>query len=225
MQKKEEKQPLKIRSLAELKRVIQPGTEIKALSHGNHPDLIGLVRVVTEVQTNAFYSKIKDQPNHRLSACNYGKGFRSDFEKAGAYLFDGTTIKVLNSRKNDGSVLYEMEVYSPENGMTENNETEENNMNIFEQSRRMVERYRQTHPPGTRIELISMDDPYAPVPPGTRGTVTHVDDMGTLHMKWDNGSTLGIVPGEDSFRKLTAEELTEEQNEEIDEDNSPTMGM
>lgn len=77
MPKKDEKQPLRIKSLAELKRVIQPGTEIKALSHSNYPDIVGLVRVVTEVQTNAFYSKIKDQPSHRLSACNYGKGFRS----------------------------------------------------------------------------------------------------------------------------------------------------
>ena len=225
MQKKDEKQPLRIKSLAELKRAIQPGTEIKALSHSNYPDLIGLVRVVTEVQTNAFYSKIKDQPNHRLSACNYGKGFRSGFEKAGCYLFDGTTIKVLNSRKNDGSLLYEMEVYNPENSMTETTKTEENKLNEFEKNYRIAQQLREAYPPGTRLELISMDDPYAPVPSGTRGTLRFIDDMGTLHMKWDNGRTLGIVPGEDSFRKLTEEELAEEQNEDIDEDNAPVMGM
>ena len=29
-----------------------------------------------------------------------------------------------------------------------------------------------------------------------------VDDIGTIHMKWDNGRALGIVPGEDSFSVL-----------------------
>ena len=44
-------------------------------------------------------------------------------------------------------------------------------------------------------------------------------------MRWDNGRTLAIVPGEDSFRKLTDEELAEEQNDEMDEDNTPALGM
>ena len=69
---------------------------------------------------------------------------------------------------------------------------------------------RLNYPPGTRLELISMDDPHA-IPPGSRGTVDHVDDMGTIHMRWDSGRSLGIVPGEDSFRKLTTEELVAEQ--------------
>lgn len=62
---------------------------------------------------------------------------------------------------------------------------------------------KQRYPVGTRIELISMEDPYAPIYPGTKGTVAFVDDMGTLHMKWDNGRTLGIIPGEDDFRVLS----------------------
>ena len=70
-----------------------------------------------------------------------------------------------------------------------------------------------------------MDDPYAPVPSGIRGTVVHVDDAGQIHMKWDNGRTLALVPGEDSFRKLTDEELAEEQNNEMDEGNAPVLGM
>ena len=60
-----------------------------------------------------------------------------------------------------------------------------------------------------------MDDPYAPVPPGTRGTVAAVDDVGTIHMKWDNGRTLGVVPGVDQFRKLTAQEIQQEQEIKI----------
>ena len=70
---------------------------------------------------------------------------------------------------------------------------------------------RQNYPPGTRLELISMDDPQA-IPPGSRGTVDHVDDMGTIHMRWDCGRSLGLVPGEDSFRKLPMEEMENEQD-------------
>ena len=69
---------------------------------------------------------------------------------------------------------------------------------------------RLQYPPDTRIELKLMVDAYA-VPPGTRGTVDHVDDMGNVHTKWDNGRTLSAIPGVDSFRKLTAQETQEEQ--------------
>ena len=88
-------------------------------------------------------------------------------------------------------------------------------MNGFK-SRNEVERIREQYPVGTRIELISMDDPYAPVESGMMGTVVIVDGAGTLHMKWENGRTLGIVPGEDQFRVISkpAEETMEsDQNQ------------
>ena len=69
---------------------------------------------------------------------------------------------------------------------------------------------RLQYPPETRIELELMVDAYA-VPPGTRGTVDHVDDMGSVNIKWDNGRILAAIPGVDSFRKLTVQELQEEQ--------------
>ena len=109
--------PLEIGSLAALKRAIMPGTELMATYHGKHPEIVGLVRVVTEVQTNAFYSVIKDQPDHKYSACNYGQGFRSDFEKSSNYQIEGPTIKVLDARKGDGSVLCEFEVYEQKMSM------------------------------------------------------------------------------------------------------------
>ena len=68
--------------------------------------------------------------------------------------------------------------------------------------RKMVEFIKEQYPPGTRIRLNSMDDPYAPIVPGTEGEVDFVDDIGQLHMKWDNGRTLALVPGEDSFSVL-----------------------
>lgn len=105
-------------------------------------------------------------------------------------------------------------------------------MNEYERQRRMAESTKKLYPPGTRIELISMKDPYAPVPAGTRGTVKFVDSMGTIFPECDNNRTIGIVPGEDSFRKLTQEEIeTENQSEsQVDDevpydDNGMTMGM
>ena len=86
-------------------------------------------------------------------------------------------------------------------------------MNQFERMSQYAERMQKTYPEGTRLILNSMNDPYAPVPPGTRGTVDFVDDAGQIHMKWDNGRTLAIVPSEDSFRKLTEEEVAEEQSQ------------
>lgn len=97
-------------------------------------------------------------------------------------------------------------------------------MNKFESERRFAERMKRCYPPGTRLLLLSMDDPYAPIPSGMRGTVEHVDDAAQIHTRWDNGRTLAIIPEEDDFRKLTAEELAEE-NEDMDEDNAPVMGM
>ena len=57
----------------------------------------------------------------------------------------------------------------------------------------------------------------------TKGTVQAVDDMGTIHCAFDNGRQLGIVPGEDSFRRLTDEELAEEQ--QMDETQDFGMKM
>ncbi len=62
-----------------------------------------------------------------------------------------------------------------------------------------VEFMREQFPPGTRIRLIEMKDPYAPVPPGTEGSVGHIDDQCQFHMNWDNGRTLALIPGVDRF--------------------------
>ncbi len=59
---------------------------------------------------------------------------------------------------------------------------------------------KKMYPPGTRIRLIHMDDndPH-PVPDGTTGVVSYVDDAGIIHMIWDNGSSLGLIPDVDLF--------------------------
>jgi hypothetical protein len=83
-------------------------------------------------------------------------------------------------------------------------------MNDRELTPKEIAEVRLNYPPDTRIELNHMEDNWA-VPPGTRGTVDFVDDAGQIHMKWDNGRTLAIVPQVDKFRKLTQQELLEEQ--------------
>ena len=186
---KKQREPVAFKSLAELKRFIRPGVEFKTVSHANHADMVGLTRVVTTVQTVGFYSKIKDQPNSRFSTDNGGKGFRTDFAKADAYIFDGTTVKVKDTRNKDRGVIYEFEFYDREQTMQE-----DTNMD-----RKMVNFIKEQYPPGTRIRLNSMEDPYAPITPGTEGEVDFVDDEGQIFMKWDNGRTLPLTPGEDSF--------------------------
>ncbi len=84
-------------------------------------------------------------------------------------------------------------------------------MNEWERARQQAKRYKEQYPPGTRLQLMSMEDPYAPVESGTRGTVKLVDDIGQIHMHWDNGRTLALVPGQDSFRTLTEAELAQEE--------------
>ena len=69
-------------------------------------------------------------------------------------------------------------------------------------SRETVERLRCQYPAGTRVELVRMDDRQAP-PPGTRGTVLGVDDTASLLMRWDNGSGLNVVSGEDAVKFIT----------------------
>lgn len=61
---------------------------------------------------------------------------------------------------------------------------------------------REKYPSGTRVELVRMDNPYTSLTAGDKGTVNHVDDMGTIHISWDCGSSLGAVYGVDVITKI-----------------------
>lgn len=65
-------------------------------------------------------------------------------------------------------------------------------------NKEILENIRRQYPKGTRVKLVKMDDPYnTELSPGSKGTVISVDDIGTIYVSWDCGSSLGIVFGED----------------------------
>ena len=64
-----------------------------------------------------------------------------------------------------------------------------------------LEALRLRYPAGTRVELLQMDDVHAP-PIGTKGTVTGVDDTGSLMVNWDNGCGLNVIYGIDYAVKI-----------------------
>ena len=65
---------------------------------------------------------------------------------------------------------------------------------------------RKRYPRGCHVKLIRMNDPYCrDLKPGMMGMVTHVDDIDTIHVAWDCGSSLGVLFGEDSCTRIDKE--------------------
>lgn len=62
----------------------------------------------------------------------------------------------------------------------------------------LIEFLKKMYPVGTIVELDYMDDSQAP-PSGTKGKVTFIDSLGTIHVSWDNGSSLGLIYNKDMF--------------------------
>lgn len=68
-------------------------------------------------------------------------------------------------------------------------------------SKAIVDSLREQFPVGCRVELLRMDDVQAP-PIGTQGIVIGVDDTGSVMVRWDNGSGLSVVYGEDRCKRV-----------------------
>jgi hypothetical protein len=69
---------------------------------------------------------------------------------------------------------------------------------MFNISKERLSLLKEMYTQGTRVELTHMNDPFTDLVHGDTGTVVSVDDIGTIHVKWDRGSSLGIVFGEDN---------------------------
>ena len=59
---------------------------------------------------------------------------------------------------------------------------------------------RKQFPTGYKVKLVKMDDPFAP-PIGTTGVIRYIDGIGTIHVKWKNGSGLGAVYRKDIIER------------------------
>ena len=78
---------------------------------------------------------------------------------------------------------------------------------MFGISERTLTALRERYPVGCRVELTHMNDPWnTKLHEGCRGTVVAVDDIGTIHVAWDCGASLGVAYGEDSCRVVTDDE-------------------
>ena len=72
-------------------------------------------------------------------------------------------------------------------------------------SREIIEKLKETYPVGTRVKLIQMEDIQAP-PTGTLGTVYGVDAIGSILVKWDNGSMLNVIFRVDRIEKVSSKD-------------------
>lgn len=73
---------------------------------------------------------------------------------------------------------------------------------MVNQTEDKIKAIKKKYPQGTKVKLLHMEDK-RPVPAGTIGTVRYVDDAGTLHVAWENGSGLGLIPDVDEFEVLS----------------------
>lgn len=74
---------------------------------------------------------------------------------------------------------------------------------MYNISDKILQHLRAEYKKGARVELIHMNDPYdTKLHTGEKGTVVAVDDMGTIHVRWDCGSNLGVAYGEDRCRVI-----------------------
>lgn len=55
---------------------------------------------------------------------------------------------------------------------------------------------------GDRVRLLRCTDKFTKLEPGALGTVTLVDSLGTVHVSWDGGARLGLIPGEDQWETV-----------------------
>ena len=66
----------------------------------------------------------------------------------------------------------------------------------------VLKELREKYTEGTRVRLVRMLDTYREMPEGLEGTVQFVDDAGSVHVSWDNGSSLAVLYGIDRIEVI-----------------------
>lgn len=85
---KAQEEYLLIKNLRQLKQAVKEGRPFRIINHYVHPEFSGQLRKPGKVQTNGFYSKVVDNPDHVLNNANGGKGFYVAYGKASDWHFD-----------------------------------------------------------------------------------------------------------------------------------------
>lgn len=93
---------MEIKNLSQLKKAIQAKMPFVFTEHNIHPDCVGQIRVPHILQSNAFYSVIKDDPEHPISKANDGMGYRMDFGKASMWQFENGICTAFLMRWRNG---------------------------------------------------------------------------------------------------------------------------
>lgn len=75
-------------------------------------------------------------------------------------------------------------------------------MNEWERLTRQADGIKRRYPKGTVISLGHMEGE-AGMPPGLKGTVSFVDDIGQIHVNWENGRSLALNTDADSFQVIS----------------------
>ena len=57
---------------------------------------------------------------------------------------------------------------------------------------------------GKRVRLVEMQEDPMPIEPGDEGTILSVDGLGQIHVKWDSGRSLALIPGVDKYEIINA---------------------
>lgn len=76
--------------------------------------------------------------------------------------------------------------------------------------REQIERLKERYPAGTVVRLGQMEGEHQ-MPSGMEGKVTGVDDIGQIHVEWENGSTLALNVEEDDFTVVPQKETIAEK--------------
>lgn len=89
-----------IKNLSQLKKAIAAKQKFRILKHYVHEDFAGQIRTPNVIQTNGFYSIIAEDPTHKITTANFGKGYWCEYGKASCYEFtDESILCKLNNGK------------------------------------------------------------------------------------------------------------------------------